>query len=50
MQEIRLENLTWSEWLPLEVVKLHEEIVKAPGIYRVRRVGQKYIDYVGQTK
>ncbi len=49
MQEIRLENLNWSEWLPLEEAKLHEEIVKAPGLYRVRRVGKECIDYVGQT-
>ena len=49
MQEIRLENLNWSEWFPLEEAKLHEGFVKAPGIYRVRRMGQKYIDYVGQT-
>ena len=42
-------TLIWSEWLPHNGCWRGNRIPSEPGLYRLRRVGQTYLDYIGQT-
>lgn len=41
--------LTWSPWYSLQDCWRVKDIPTAPGLYRVRRAGRDFLDYVGQT-
>jgi hypothetical protein len=41
--------LNWSPWAPHEGCWLGDRIPNEPGVYRIRRVGQACLDYIGQT-
>ena len=39
----------WTEWRPLLRASRDLEIPRSPGLYRIRRVGRRDLDYVGET-
>lgn len=39
----------WSAWVPLEEALRGPVLPSTPGLYRIRRVGQDDLDYIGQT-
>jgi hypothetical protein len=41
--------LPWSGWFPLHDRAARLRVSRAPGLYRVRVVGQRVLAYVGQT-
>ncbi len=41
--------LTWSDWVPHHGCWRGSTIPDVPGLYRIRRVGRPWLDYVGQT-
>jgi len=43
-------DLVWSGWVPHRAASRNRDISPAEGVYRIRRVGQQSLDYVGQTK
>jgi hypothetical protein len=42
-------TLAWSPWVPHLGCWRGSTIPDVPGLYRIRRVGQSFLDYVGQT-
>lgn len=46
-----LENLVWSEWLPLNGgIDVYKAVpTKQSGLYRIRAVGKDGLIYIGQT-
>jgi len=42
-------KLSWSHWFPLKDSGRNKEISTEGGIYRIRRLEQANLDYVGQT-
>ena len=40
---------SWSPWYPLSGASRSQDIPRAPGLYRIRRVDIPGLDYVGQT-
>lgn len=42
-------KLSWSHWFPLKDSGRNKEISTEAGIYRIRRLEQANLDYVGQT-
>jgi hypothetical protein len=42
-------TLVWSPWVPHQGCWLGHRIPDEPGVYRIRRVKQACIDYIGQT-
>ena len=42
-------ELAWSSWYPHRGASRNQNIPAGPGLYRIRRVGQQRLDYVGQT-
>ena len=44
-----LEEPIWSEWQPLRHAGRNKAIPREAGLYRIRRVGQSHLDYIGQT-
>src|SRR4051812_37491759 len=43
------DSLSWSSWCPLHGCWRGEAIPAQPGLYCIRRAGQPFLDYVGQT-
>lgn len=43
-------DLVWSGWVPHRAASRNRDVSPAEGVYRIRRVGQQSLDYVGQTK
>jgi hypothetical protein len=39
----------WSDWQPLSKAGRNKAIPRDAGLYRIRRVGQPHLDYIGQT-
>lgn len=39
----------WSAWVPVEGIGQNRQVPATPGLYRIRRVGFRGLDYVGQT-
>lgn len=48
MGDSGLPALAWTAWRPLEG-RWNDRDLAGPGLYRIRRVGQDALDYVGQT-
>ena len=42
-------TLIWSNWLPHLGCWRGDRVPTEPGLYRLRRVGQTSLDYLGQT-
>jgi hypothetical protein len=40
---------SWSDWQPLQKAGRNKAIPRDAGLYRIRRVGQAHLDYIGQT-
>lgn len=49
MGEPTLLDLDWTAWRALEGSWNDRDLPGGPGLYRIRRVGQDALDYVGQT-
>jgi hypothetical protein len=41
-------SLDWSQWRPLTTCWADRNLI-SPGLYRIRRVGRRDLDYIGQT-
>ena len=41
--------MLWTPWYPLNGASRNQDIPRAPGLYRIRRVDIPGLDYVGQT-
>jgi hypothetical protein len=48
MPSNRIEPI-WSDWQPLFQAGRNKAISRDAGLYRIRRVGQPHLDYIGQT-
>jgi hypothetical protein len=45
------ENLPWTPWIPFTATKAgFRAIPRAPGLYRIRPSGKKFLMFIGQTK
>jgi len=42
-------GMLWTPWCPLSGASRNQDIPRAPGLYRIRRVDIPGLDYVGQT-
>jgi hypothetical protein len=42
-------DLAWSGWLPLDAAWKNPLVPRTAGLYRIRRVGRRDLDYIGQT-
>ncbi|BCJ44255.1 hypothetical protein Aiant_49120 [Actinoplanes ianthinogenes] len=49
LPEPRTLALSWADWLPLNDRVARLRVPRGPGLYRVRRVGESTLAYVGQS-
>ncbi|MBT4016599.1 MAG: hypothetical protein HOE62_01520 [Alphaproteobacteria bacterium] len=49
MRQVSPKEPVWSDWQPLFKAGRNKAIPRDAGLYRIRRVGQQSLDYIGQT-
>jgi hypothetical protein len=49
MSRVLVAALAWGGWLPLDDRAVRVQVPRSPGLYRVRRIGDSALAYVGQT-
>ena len=48
-EELVSQELSWSDWQPLDRVVVRRSVPKTPGVYQIRKVGTLTIAYMGSA-